>query len=333
MKKLFAVALAALTLVGFSACKNEKETPDAYKLNQTQVSIVEGETFQLAITPEATAEWSSNKAEVATVDQKGLVTAVKAGNAIITAKVGEVELSAMVTVTAKSSEGGEGGEGGGQGGGGDENRHVSLKGSEYFLFQLDETSFGKLPSSVVVADYRPSDHSFIDVWATGETYAAGNTTGANFYGEAEGWVSFTVVAPQGWSGGGIRCVNPENSDLANADNALLDKIMQAPQDYYFHIAMKSTDDKSHHFRLYGTTEVDLIIGATEGGKDFEGHDCDVYFTRDGSWQEIEVPMTVFTNKGLVFNSNIKSQLYVLGFVSGGQVGASLQYDACFIYKK
>ena len=331
MKKLFAVALAALTLVGFSACKkNNSETPDAYKLNQTQVSIAEGETFQLAITPEATAEWSSNKTEVATVDQKGLVTAVKAGNAIVSAKVGDVELSAMVTVTAKGGEGGEGGEGGGKG---DENRHVSLKGSEYFLFQLDATSFDKLPSNVVVADYRPSDHSFIDVWAAGETYSAGETQGMNFYGEAEGWVSFTVVAPEGWSGGGIRCVNPENSEVANADNALLDKIMQAPQDYYFHVAMKSTDTKSHHFRLYGTSEVDLVIGAVEGDTDFEGKPCDVYFKRDGSWQEIEVPMTVFTNKGLVFNSSVKPQLYVLGFVSGGQVGASLQYDACFIYKK
>lgn len=329
MKKLFAVALAALTLVGFSACKkNNSETPDAYKLNQTQVSIAEGETFQLAITPEATAEWSSNKTEVATVDQKGLVTAVKAGNAIVSAKVGDVELSAMVTVTAKGGEGGEGG-----GDKGDESRHVSLKGSEYFLFQLDATSFDKLPSNVVVADYRPSDHSFIDVWAAGETYSAGDTQGMNFYGEAEGWVSFTVVAPQGWSGGGIRCVNPENSEVANADNALLDKIMQAPQDYYFHVAMKSTDTKSHHFRLYGTSEVDLVIGAVEGDTDFEGKPCDVYFKRDGSWQEIEVPMTVFTNKGLVFNSSVKPQLYVLGFVSGGQVGASLQYDACFIYKK
>lgn len=328
MKKLFAVALAALTLVGFSACKKEKNDPEAYKLNQVQVSIEEGATFQFTITPAATAVWSSNKAEVATVDQNGLVTAVKAGNAIITAKVGDVELSAMVTVTAK------GGGGGGGDNPGDESRHISLKGSEYYLFQLDATSFDKMPSSVIVADYRPNDAtSFIDVWASGETYAAGTTTGMNFYGEAEGWVSFTVVAPAGWSGGGIRSVVEGTGETPNPANALLDKIMQAPEDYYFHVAMKSTDTKSHHFRLYGTTEADIAIGAVEGDTDFEGKPCDVYFTRDGSWQEIEVPMTVFTNKGLVFNSTVKPNFYVLGFVSGGQVGASLQYDACFIYKK
>ncbi|MBR4563001.1 MAG: Ig-like domain-containing protein [Paludibacteraceae bacterium] len=326
--KFFAVALAALTLVGFSACnKKPGEEPANYKLNQTQASIAEGETIQLSIEPAATAVWSSSKEEVATVDQTGLVTGVKAGNAIIKAVIGEVELSALVTVTAATKPGDDPQPG-------DETRHESLKGSEYFLFQLDAVSFEKLPSSVVIADLRPNDvTSFIDVWAAGETYAAANTSGKNFYGEAEGWVAFDVVAPQGWSGGGIRSVAEGSTENPNPANALLDKIMQAPQDYYFHVAMKATDNKSHHFRLYGTTEVDLIIGAQEGDKDFDGNDCDVYFTRDGSWQEIEVPMTVFTNKGLVFNSTTKPNFYVLGWVSGGQVGASLQFDACFIYKK
>lgn len=323
--KIFAVVLAALTMVGFNACNKDKNQPANYKLNQTSVSIEEGATFQLSVEPAATAVWSSSSDAVASVDQTGLVKGVKAGNAIIKAVIGEVELSALVTVTAKSSQGGGGGDDSGNPG--DASRHASLKGSEYFLFVLDGTSYDKLPSSVVVADYRPNDAtSFIDVWAEGETYKAGTTSGKNFYGEAEGWVSFECVAPAGWSGGGIR-----STDQAN--NNKLDKIMQAPQDYYFHVAMKSTDDKSHHFRLYGTSEVDLAVGAKDGDKDFEGKPCDVYFTRDGSWQEIEVPMTFFTNKGLVYNSSSKPQLYVLGWVSGGQVGASLQIDACFIYKK
>ncbi len=332
--KFFAAVMAAMTLVGFSACKGEGKTPEAYKLNETKVSVEVGKTFQLEITPKATATWESSDPTKATVDANGLVTGVAVGNAIVSAKVGEEELSAFVTVTETQKE--EGGEG--EGGKQEEDKdrsglHKSLQGSEYFLFVLDGTTFNRLPSSVIVADYRPNDvTSFIDVWASGETYNAGTTSGKNFYGEAEGWVAFECVAPAGWSGGGIRSI-VEGGEAGNDANKLLDKIMAAPDDYYFHVAMKSTDDKSHHFRLYGTSEVDIIIGAAQGAKDFDGNDCDVFFTRDGSWQEIEVPMSFFTKKGLVFNSTAKLNNYVLGWVSGGQVGAQLQFDACFIYKK
>ena len=283
----------------------------------------EAEAVTLTLTPTATATWTSSNESKATVAD-GVVTGVAVGQAIITAKVGEASAFVVVTVSA-ADQGDEGGEtpvG---------DLHPSLQGSEYYLFALDATTYEKI-SSKVVADYRCNDvNIFIDTWRDGETYSSGTTSGKNFYGEVEGWISLVVVAPENWSGGGIRSTE-SGGETVNPDNKKLDAIMANPSDYYFHVAMKSTDEGSHHFRLYGTTEVDLIVGV-DGQKDFDGNDIDVSFTRDGEWQEIEVPMTVFTNKGLVYNSTAKSNFMVLGWVSGGQVGKNLQFDACFIYKK
>lgn len=47
---------------------------------------------------DVTVQWSSSNEEVASVTQDGLVSAVGAGNAIITAKVGEVEAKSTVYV-------------------------------------------------------------------------------------------------------------------------------------------------------------------------------------------------------------------------------------------
>lgn len=75
-------------------------------IDQGSTATVErGETIRLTakLEPENstdTIEWSSDDTEIATVDEKGLVTGVKAGDATITAKVeGSETLSATCTVT------------------------------------------------------------------------------------------------------------------------------------------------------------------------------------------------------------------------------------------
>ncbi|MBO4625420.1 MAG: Ig-like domain-containing protein [Bacteroidales bacterium] len=76
-------------------------------LDKTEVGLVEGETAQLTATvapdnaTDKTVTWSSDKAEVATVDNTGKVTAVKEGKATITAKAGSKEATCVVTVTKK----------------------------------------------------------------------------------------------------------------------------------------------------------------------------------------------------------------------------------------
>jgi hypothetical protein len=319
----FAVVLSALTMVGFIAC-DKKSDPANYKLSQTEVSVEEGATFQLAVVPAAQAVWSSSKVDVATVDQTGLIKGIKAGNSIVKAVIGEIELSALVTVTAASNPGG--GEPGGVEPEIDENLPASLKGKEYYLFQLDETTAAKLKGRIK-ADLRVDDtNSFLYVWEG--TYVAGEASGKNFYGEAEGWPALQV-ANVGWSGMGVN-VQAGKFDQLNAMSA----IMADPSAYVLHLAMKSTDNATHLLELDGTTgKGKVAIGASDFIDNGVATKPVADFTRNGSWGEIEIPMTTFTNQGLVYGSNNTAALNVLVFLSGGTPGTMLQYDACFIYKK
>ena len=70
-------------------------------------SLEEGSTLQLSatVTPNDTDDeiaWSSLNEDIATVDQKGLVTGVKEGNATIKAKAGSCEATIELTVTKKA---------------------------------------------------------------------------------------------------------------------------------------------------------------------------------------------------------------------------------------
>ena len=78
-------------------------TVKAYVLNFTGLGIIKGDTRQLTVThggeSVASVTYSSDKTEVATVTDNGLVTAVGAGSAVITAAVDGIEILCNVTVT------------------------------------------------------------------------------------------------------------------------------------------------------------------------------------------------------------------------------------------
>ncbi len=83
---------------------------ESITLNQTTASLKVGETVKLTATvlPEdatdKTVTWSSSNEAVATVDANGKVTAVALGNAIITAKCGDVSATCAITVVATPVE-------------------------------------------------------------------------------------------------------------------------------------------------------------------------------------------------------------------------------------
>lgn len=80
---------------------------DSVALDQTELTLTEGDTATLKATiapentTETTVEWTSDKESVATVDANGKVTAVKAGEATITATIAGKTASAKVVVNAK----------------------------------------------------------------------------------------------------------------------------------------------------------------------------------------------------------------------------------------
>lgn len=287
-------------------------------LNKLALELEVDSTYQLIATvqPEEKAaelQWESKNTAVATVSATGLVTAVAAGTAEIRASVGDVEASCQVTVKSHG------------GGGGEEIHHVSLEGTDYFVFQLGGQASEQIADRIV-ADFRENADQDKHLYVWENTYIAGETSGKNFYGEAEGWVAFQV-STVGWSGFAYNCGN-----LAELNK--LAAIMDAPQDYYLHIGMKSTDNASHLLFLDGTSGSGKVcIGSTafvDNGTSYQPY---TDFTRNGDWGEIEIPMSYLINQGLVYGNNNPTGLNVLGFLSGGVTGTMLQFDACFIYKK
>lgn len=226
----------------------------------------------------------------------------------VTSDVSKYADSAWGTVSATTAGGSTGGS--------------SLDGSAYFPIVLDGVTYEKIMNKVV-ADFRPNEEtSFLYVWDN--TYQAGNCTGPNFYGEVEAWTSL-VMGTAGWAGAGF-CVN----NGAQVDK--LAQIMTDPSAWYLHIGMKSapTDNFAHTVRLAdGSNTVDLVL--VPGGQ--------YNYTRDNEWQEIEVPMTYFTGKGINYRTgNADTDFNVVAVVDADNqpvavAGTTINYDALFIYKK
>ena len=317
--KVFSVFALAVILL-FAACKKEEPGVISLTLDKETASVQIGSTITLVATVDpagSTIKWESSNTSIATVDG-GIVKGIAEGTAHIVATSGTKTASCMVTVVK-------------QGGSTDPinpDLPSSLQGTEYYIIQLDGISSSAIESRIV-ADFRADDVTkFLYIWTEGDalTYDAVSTVGLNFYGEAEEWVAMTVK-DKGWSGFGYAIDDLEALNKLSA-------IMESPDDYYFHIAMKSTDKASHLFGLTGTAgEVKFCIGSTpfeDNGTSYKPYKD---ITRDGEWNEIEIPMSYFIDKGLTFGANNSKGANVFWGLSGGTPGVVLQYDACFIYKK
>lgn len=217
--------------------------------------------------------------------------------------------------------GNNGGEnnGGNNNGGTTDSAYACLNGSDYYVIVLGETYFQQIGSKVKV-DFRPNDtDKFLYVWPDGTSYNAGTCSGPNVFGDVEDWTAL-VTGSIGWTGMGYFVPNSYLQALTD--------ITLNPNEYVLHVAMKSQDDAVHEFIFYS------FIGDT-GYKVLVGDENSTYgFKRDGEWYEIEIPLTAWTNQGLLWNpSNYPADGgNVLGVTSGLVAGKHINLDACFIYK-
>ena len=105
MKKLLYYSLFALTLFAVYSCKDDdvKIAVSGLTIDKGSITLVEGETITLTatVTPDNATDkavsWTSSDASVASVND-GKVTAVKEGEATITARSGFVSVVIWVTV-------------------------------------------------------------------------------------------------------------------------------------------------------------------------------------------------------------------------------------------
>ena len=306
--KFFATALAVLALVGFTACEQKNQPTEPLTLTETSVTLKVGETHQL-VANVAVESWTSSNEAVATV-ANGLVTAVSAGNAIISATAAGVTKTCVVLVEAAGSTGGN-------------TTAAQVKGTKIWPIILDAVT-AEANAAKIVGDLRIDDtNNFLYIWAAGETYVAGEGTGLNFHGNTEGYVALTVAAPQGWSGLGF-CLGEAS---AAAAEQLRQAIVANPDKYFLHIAMKATTTGNHQFYTFNDAATSFAIGTAT----IEAGQVVGDFKRDGSWAEFDIPMANFA--AAMANLTFPTGGNIFCALSGNAPGSQLNLDALYFYEK
>ena len=310
--KIFAVALAALTLVGFNACK-QKNGAESLTLKPTSMTLKVGE--QGTITANIAVEsWSSDKPAVATV-AAGVVTAVAEGTAIISATANGETKTCVVLVSN---------------GGGGETHTITAK--RIWPIVLDQQTYDA-NTSIVAGDLRvnPAEGNNLYIWQAGETYTAGAGGGKNYFGVVgeNNYISLVVAAPAGWSGFGINLGNPASLTALQAVKAA---VAANPDKMFLHLAIKSTNAGNHQFYLFGdagkaATSLTLGTAVIEGGSVLGD------FTRDGEWHGFDVPLAQFATAIAGVTIPATGAMDVFSVLSGNTVGAQLDLDAIYFYEK
>ncbi len=183
---------------------------------------------------------------------------------------------------------------------------------------LDGTSYETV-ESYVAASFQPNDvDQFLYIWDN--TYVGATASGKNFYGNNEGYTALTVGG-SGWSGAGY-CLTASGNGWQNA-KALKEAIVANPDKYYLHLALKSTDNYSHCFNIFGSDATRFVIGTKVV---YEGAVYDD-FERDGEWHDFYIPMTKFAN--VLANQAVEAGVNVFVFLTEGVAGAQLNIDAVY----
>lgn len=316
-KAILVLAMSLFIALFTTSCGEDSEeniTVTGIELDQETLEVEVESTGTLVATllPSGASgdiTWSSSDPSVAFVNN-GIVTALKVGTTTVGASHGAFNATCEVTVIAKAIDPGD--------------LPASLKGSNYTIIQIDETSAGAIQDKIV-NDCRVDDETkFLYVWDN--TFTAGTPSGLNFYGQTEGWVSL-VVASVGWSGAGYNV----SADAAQVD---LTDMYNNPDDYVFHIGMKSAQANSSYLFIFAdaSAEAKICVGSSDFNDNGAVFPAYTDFPRDNEWHSVEIPATKLRELGLFYNEPFNDK-NVFAFLAGGTAGTTIDFDACFFYKK
>ena len=303
--KLFAIALAALTLVGFNACKDKKEV-SGLVLTPTSMTLQVGQTGTITANI-AVDSWSSNNENVALVSN-GSVKALNEGTAIISATANGETKTCVVLVQ--------------NGGGGDVDINIAAK--KIWPIVLDATTT-TANESKIAGNLTAAEPNALDIWPGGESYVGVDATGKNYFGHTEGYVALVAASwAEIWCGGGFVMHNAES---IQAMKDLKAAIAANPDKVFLHIGMKATTNANYQFYTFETAATSFAIGtATIEAGAVVGN-----FARDGEWHGFDIPMAGFasTISGITIN---ESGHYIFSFLGGNNPGSQLNLDAVYFYE-
>lgn len=169
----------------------------------------------------------------------------------------------------------------------------------------------------------------LDVWPGGETLAGGTSTwpgvGYSGLGAAESYVSFDVVAPEGWSGGGVNI---------HADAGINFKHWN--DNTHFHVAMRTNNTAPADFELNIANNFDTESIASVCFSDNETATQPIVAPRlTTDWTAIDI--TFADLKKLcpnTFNYEYTQSSwngYIISFSAGAVAGQNFCIDACYFY--
>ncbi len=195
---------------------------------------------------------------------------------------------------------------------------IQISAMQFWPVIMDGTTINANASSMV-ASFAPNEiDQFLYIWEN--TYSAGTATGLNFNGNGDGYTAL-VVADKGWSGLGFSLTDKGNG--WQAAEQLRQAIVANPDNYFLHLAIKSTDEASHCFYIFGSEATKFVLG------NHSEYDGTVYddFDRDGEWHDFFIPMTKYAS--LLANTVVTAGVNVFVTLSQGMAGAQLNLDAVY----
>lgn len=303
MKKVISLSLALAGMLIISSCTRQ-EYLAGIKLDKSEVFIAKNQTATLTATlisavKSDSVTWVSSDPAVATVEY-GVITAKSDGQATIYAQVGTFSASCRVCVVPQS-----------------------LTGTNYYIISVDDSTANLLKNRTV-ADFRPGINKLDSFLIWESTYTPVASVGTNFFGRSSSWISLQIDSV-GWSG----------AHFLSYDYNLLGKfapVIDNPDNYYLHIGIKSSDNAVFLFGLMDQTGLEFGVGDTAFNDRGKIVPSITNFTRNGQWQEIEVPLTKLNVSQLNYTKDMGAR-NVLWFLTGDHPGLKVDIDALYIYKK
>ena len=202
------------------------------------------------------------------------------------------------------------------------------------LLLCDATIAELQQAGKTVNDFRADDvNRAMDVWNSGETLSGGSAIGPGVDDNMDGYSSFIVVAPQGWSGGGLRFAAGTNMDCSHFSD-----------DTHFHCAIK--EGGSGLPTSLGITILDDPTDGFNPAKIAVGPAFDDNGTMrptigsiptGGDWAAMDITFGDLKKIFPAFSYSTTNKFassalgYVFSFVGGAVAGTGFDFDAVYFY--
>lgn len=313
------LSLAAVMGLTFASC--EKDGDGSLSLSRQSAVVEEGKTVNITATSggndvTASATWTSSDEAVATVEA-GVVTGVAEGNATINCTYNGATATCAIEVIKGASTGG-------------------LKGgSDYYIFQMDATTFEELnQAGKVKADLRsngafegatlvPEDATRVNyVWNPAAEVADAPQSGINSFGLAEGWFSIAAASPTpegGWSNicGGL--------GIASATDTEIGKLQDLTPDHVLVVVLKG--------KYTPATSLQIAMTPPAGGDNvtlFEITDSTGEYN-DGDWEVFTLTYAELLGMGIDLSQPITAEAWYPWAYTANGAGNRVDVDCVFFY--